>query len=291
MSWLSAISYQLSDKKGVVLILTFIVMVTLTAIVVAFLSMTSIRTKGGGYDIVSSKALWLAEAGLQKAIWDLKTPVASGGQGEDWTTAGVTESLGGDGSYTMVVARWDFALAANGAFASGTYAGAGKEPDKAIDNNDSTYWESAEKPLPGVGNFDKSPEIIITFPYALTINKVRFLVPAGSLQQAPKDYTWEVSPDGISYTIIVDVKNNSNTDITDEFGATTDVRYLKLNVTKIGGGSQGVRIATLETIGNKITSTGTVSVMNRKIEQTAVADDATQTASDEIDWNEIVPAI
>lgn len=265
-------------------------MATLTAIVGAFLSMASIQTKVGGYDIVSHKALWLAEAGLQKAIWNLKMPVASGGQGEDWTTLGVTESLGG-GSYTMVVARWDFALAANGASASGTYAEAGKESDKAIDNNDSTYWESAEKPKPGQGNFDKSPEIIITFPYILTINKARFLVPIGSAQQAPKDYTWEVSSDGISYTITVDVKNNGNIDRTDEFSATTNVKYLKLKVTKIGGGSDGVRIATLEAIGSKITSTGTVSAMNRKIAQTVVTDDATQTASDEIDWNEIVPAV
>lgn len=265
-------------------------MATLAAIVGVFLSMISIQTKAGGYDIVSHKALWLAEAGLEKAIWNLKTPVAGGGQGEDWTTLGATESLGG-GSYTMVVARWDFALAANSALASGAYAAAGKEPGKAIDNNDSTYWESAEKPKPGVGNFDKSPELIITFPYILTINKVRFLVPAGSAQQAPKDYTWEVSSDGVSYAIIVDVKNNSNTDRTDVFSAATNVKYLKLKVTKIEGGSSGVRIATLEAIGSKITSTGTVSAMNRKIAQTVVTDDATQTASNEIDWNEIAPAI
>ena len=100
-----------------------------------------------------------------------------------------------------------------------------------------------------------------------------------------------MSSDGINYTTVKDVKNNSNTDRTDEFSATTNVNYLKLNVTKIGGGSDGVRIATLETIGSKITSTGTVSVMNRKLVRTVVVDDATQTAAEEIDWNEIVPAI
>ncbi len=281
---------KLSAKRGMVLILTFMVMVTLVAITAVFLSMTCIQTKAGGYDIVSQKALWLAEAGLQKAVWNLKTPAASGGKGENWITPGVTESLGG-GSYTMVVARWDFALAANGASASGAYDAAGKEPDKAIDNNDSTYWESAEKPKPGQGNFDNSPELIITFPYILAINKVRFLVPVGSAQQAPKDYTWEVSSDGISYTTVVDVKNNSSTDRTDEFSATINVKYLKLKVSKIEGGSSGVRIATLEAIGSKITSTGTVSAMKRKIAQTVVTDDAAQTASDEIDWDEIVPAI
>ena len=59
-------------EEGVVLILRFIVMTTLTAVVAAFLSMTSIQTKGSGYDIASHKALWLAEAGLQQVIYQLK---------------------------------------------------------------------------------------------------------------------------------------------------------------------------------------------------------------------------
>ena len=281
---------RVKNKKGVILILTFIVMVTLTVIVAAFLYMTSIQIKSAGYDLLSAKALWLAEAGIQKAVWNLKTPVTSGGQGEDWTTAGATESLG-DGSYTMVVARWDYALASNGATASGTYAAAGVEPAKAIDNNDATYWESAEKPKPGTGNFDKSPELIITFPYILTINKIRFLVPAGSSQQAPKDYTWEVSSDGVNYTIVISNKNNNKTDVTHAFSAAFNVKYLKLKVAKIVGGSDGVRIATMEAIGARITVTGTVNSISRKITRTVVADDATQTAFPQIDWNEIVPAL
>ena len=84
---LTAYSLQLTAKeKGAVLILTFIMMTTLTAITVAFLYMSSTQLKGSGYDVASSKALWLAEAGIQKAIWNLKTPVGSGGQGENWTT-------------------------------------------------------------------------------------------------------------------------------------------------------------------------------------------------------------
>ncbi|MDD5449470.1 MAG: hypothetical protein PHO42_02605 [Candidatus Omnitrophica bacterium] len=63
------------NKKGAVLILTFIVMATLAAITAAFLSLTSIQTKGSGYDIVSHKTLWLADAGLQKAFYTLKNDV------------------------------------------------------------------------------------------------------------------------------------------------------------------------------------------------------------------------
>lgn len=278
------------NKKGAVLLFTFIIMSTLTAIAVVFLYMISIQTKARGYDISSSKALWLAEAGLQKAIWNLMTPVGSGGQGEAWTTAGTSESLG-SGSYMLAVARWDFALAANGSSASATSEQGTNVAGKAIDGNDATYWESVTHPEAA-----NPEEIVITFPYALTLNKVRFLVPSTS-DHSPRNYSWEVSADGVSYTTVVNVANNASADVTDTFTAAANVKYLKLKVTLVGivvppQGAPGVprvRIATLEAIGAKITSVGTVSEMNRKIEQTVVADDATQTAYNEKDWNEIVP--
>ena len=276
-----SLQFTARNRKGVVLILTFIIMTTLTAIVVAFLSMTSIQTKGAGYDIASHKAIWLAEAGLQKAIWNLKTPVGSGGQGEDWTTAGTTETLG-NGSYTMVVDRWDFALEDNGSSASATSEQGGSTARKAIDGKNGTFWQGD---TPTVAN---PQDLIITFPYTLTINKVSFL--ASTSTRRPKDYSWQVSTDGINYASVLSIVNNTSLDVTNTFTAVSNVNYLKLRITANGGGS-GVRIATLEAIGSKITSTGIVSVMNRKIAQTVVADDATQTAADEIDWNEVVPAI
>jgi hypothetical protein len=273
--------FTLENKKGMVLLLVFIVMATLTAITVAFLYMSSTQLKGSGYDVASNKALWLAEAGVQKAIWNLKTPVGSGGQGEDWTTAGTAEILG-NGSYTMVVDRWDFALAANGSSASAISQQGGNKPAKAIDGNDGTFWQGN---TPTMAN---PQDIIITFPYTLTINKVRFL--ASTSARRPKDYSWQVSTDGINYTSVLSIVDNTSLDVTNTFTAVPNVKYLKLQITANGGGS-GVRIATLEAIGSKITSTGTVSVMNRKVAQTVVADDVTQIAADEIDWNEIVPAI
>lgn len=267
-----------------VLLLTFIMITALTAIVVAFLYMSSTQLKGSGYDVASNKALWLAEAGVQKAIWNLKTPLGSGGQGEDWTTAGTTETLG-NGSYTMVVDRWDFALAANGSSASASSESGGHKAEKAIDGKDDTRWESTNKPTP-----TNPEEIIINFPYTLTINKVRFFLTSDLLERRPKDYSWEISTDGINYTTVVSRTNNNDTDVTDEFSAASNVNYLKLKVTDIGTSKKGVVVATLEAIGSKITSTGTVDVINRKIEQTVIADDVTETAYDEIDWNEIVPA-
>jgi len=271
---------DLSAKRGAVLITTFIIMTTLTAMTAGFLFMTSHQLKGSGYDTVSAEALWLAEAGIQKAVWNLKTPTGSGGQGEDWTTADTTESLG-NGIYKMVVARWDWALSSNSAIASASSENGSNVASNAIDGNDNTYWQSGNKPTPG-----KPQEIIITFPYTLTINKARFLVPSGSSQQRPKEYSWQVSTDGSSYATVASDTNNSNTDVTDEFTAAANVNYLKLEVTKVAGGSAGVIIATLEAIGNKITSTGSVDVMDRQIEQTVAVDDATETAYDQIDWDE-----
>ena len=281
-----------SAQKGIALLLTFIILTTLTAVVIAFLYLSSLRLKGSGYDISDSQALWLAEAGLQKAVWNLKTPVAGGGQGENWVSAGTTENLG-SGSYAMVVSRWGFALAANGSSASSSSAQGVNVAANAIDGDDATYWESVNQPTPA-----NPEEIIIAFPYTLIINKVRFLISAVS-DMSPRNYTWEVSTDGVAYAIVVNVNNNVNPDVTDTFTAAANVNYLKLKVTSVGvvvpprgpPGSPSVRIATLEAIGAKITSIGSVHEISRKIEQTVIADDATQTAFDEIDWNEIVPAI
>lgn len=277
----------MKSETGIILVPTFIVMLVLVAIATGFLYMTSIQIKGIGWDLPSSRALWLAEAGVQKAIWNLKTPVGSGGQGENWTTTGTTESLG-SGTYSMVVVRYDFALAANGASASDSpsQTSSSLAPANANDGSDSTYWESLQKPA----NNDPQ-DLILSFPYPLTVNKVRFL--AASSNERPKDYTWGVSTDGSTYTTVVSVNNNNNTDVTDTFTASSNVNYLRLRTTKIGSGNNSVRIATLEAIGSKISSTGTVNSLNREIEQTVVTDDSSpqnQVAYNEPDWNEIPPA-
>ena len=86
-------------EKGVILILTFIILTTLTAIVVAFLYMTSIQTKGSGYDIVSHKALWIAEGGIQQVLYKLKNDAD---YRDNPTT--VTGNLG-SGSYSVTVSK------------------------------------------------------------------------------------------------------------------------------------------------------------------------------------------
>ncbi len=283
------------DNRGSILIMTLALVLVLVGLVSGFLYAAGTFTLNSGWEETDMRALWLAEAGLDKAIWSLMTPVASGGQGETWTTAGTTENLG-SGSYTMVVDRWDFALAANNATASDSPAQTNSAvgPAKAIDGDDTTYWESKNKPSSG------NPQaIIIAFPYTLTVNKVRFLVPSGSSNQAPTDYTWAVSTDGSTYTTVVTVTSGGGgdgdsgsgaSDVTSTFSAQSNVNYLKLTVTGVGGGSIGTRIATLEAIGARVTSTGTVNSISRTVRQTAVADDGSpqnQVSYNEPDWSEL----
>ncbi len=48
------------------------------------------------------KALYVAEAGIHKAIWYIVTPTSQGGRGTAWRTPGTRENFG-DGFYTMTV--------------------------------------------------------------------------------------------------------------------------------------------------------------------------------------------
>ena len=268
------------SEKGATLLFTLMAMIVLASMVVAYLGFVQSSTKSTGAQILDSQAVYLAEAGLQKAIWNLMRIAANGGQGENWTTVGTTESLG-EGSYTMVVERWDWALAANNGTASATSEEPGYEADKANDGDDSTYWETITKPLPPLYE-----NITIAFPYKLTVNKARYVAP--DYQKRPKDYEWQVSTDGVNYTTVF--SNSSGTmDETNEFAAASNVNYLRLWVSKIGGGAlqEGLRVSTVEAIGSKITVTGTVGSNSREIEETVAVDDASEEAYDQIDWNEL----
>ena len=278
------------SSRGSILIMTLMLMILLTTLVGGFLYATSVFVGNSGWEETDAKLIALAEAGLHKAIWNLKTPAGSGGQGESWTTAGTTQSLG-DGTYTMVVERWDFALAANGSTASDNPAQPDSSigPAKAIDGSDSTYWESRDEP-----KNHEPQDLIITFPYPLTINKVRFLSPSSGAR--PRDYEYAVSTDGSSYTTVVtgDNVDHDPAGVTDTISAQSNVKYLRLRVTKDGQGDpKRVRVSTLESIGSRVTSTGTITATGqtytRAVRQTLVADDGSpqnQVAYVQSDWAE-----
>jgi hypothetical protein len=122
---------------------------------------------------------------------------------------------------------------------------------------------------------------------------VRFFLESQFSNNRPVDYTWQVSSDGSSFSTAVTVTGNAATDRTDTFTAASTVTHLRLSVTATTASNRAVHIGTLEAIGAKITSTGTVTVTGqnytRTISQTVVADDAspeTEVAYDEPDWAE-----
>lgn len=93
-----------AGNKGVVLILTFIIMITLTAIVVFFLYMTSTQLRGSAYDVQSTKALWISEGGLQRGIWLIEEGGWSTGFGSGQTKQESSSFVAGT-SYTVTASR------------------------------------------------------------------------------------------------------------------------------------------------------------------------------------------
>jgi hypothetical protein len=60
-------------KKGLILITTFIIMSVLVVIVGVFLYLVSFQLKSVGIDVLSEKAFWIAEGGIQQAIYKIKS--------------------------------------------------------------------------------------------------------------------------------------------------------------------------------------------------------------------------
>ena len=267
------------DKRGAVLLLNFIILVSLISMIIPFLHMINIETKVSGDRLIETQLVCLAEAGMQKAIWNLKTPIGQGGQGEDWSTGGTTEGFGG-GTYTMEAQRFDWALAENNCVASATDTVPGHDPQSVIDGDDSTYWQTPDKPVR-----PQFEAVTLAFPSPLTLSKVHLVIPPGAGIHKPKEYYWEVSSNGVDYTEVFHEKKNLLDERTDVFPPVSNVNYLRLKITKVQGGSgTEVQIGTVEVITHKIVSTASLGGFTCTIEQTVIADESTQTAADQIDW-------
>lgn len=90
-----------NSKKGS-LMLTFIIMLAVSAIFFSFIYVVTGRSRNLATQKQSVRAFYIAEAGINKAIWYLTTPVASGGKGETWRISATSESFAG-GAYTFSV--------------------------------------------------------------------------------------------------------------------------------------------------------------------------------------------
>ena len=90
-----------NNNKGN-LILTFILLVGISAILLSYIYLITGRVVGTASTSEKSKALYIAEAGINKATWQLMTPTGSGGQGNNWRVSASSESFG-DGRYTFSI--------------------------------------------------------------------------------------------------------------------------------------------------------------------------------------------
>ena len=102
------------NNKGVALILTFIFMVSLVIVVAAYLFLVTYDTRNVSAQINNEKALFLADAGLNKAVWYLTNTAPDSSTDGSWRTTGYPADPGadsadpqqeslGDGTYTMWV--------------------------------------------------------------------------------------------------------------------------------------------------------------------------------------------
>ena len=76
----------LSNQKGIALLTTLIFVFILVTFGVALLTMTGNDIKLSALQRDSTEAFYIAEAGIDKALWYLNTPEDNGGEGLDWRT-------------------------------------------------------------------------------------------------------------------------------------------------------------------------------------------------------------
>ncbi len=74
----------LSNQKGMALLTTLIFVFILVTFGVALLTMTGNDIKLSALQRDSTEAFYIAEAGIDKALWYLNTPEDNGGEGLDW---------------------------------------------------------------------------------------------------------------------------------------------------------------------------------------------------------------
>ncbi|MFC1568259.1 hypothetical protein ACFL37_01010 [Candidatus Margulisiibacteriota bacterium] len=90
------------NKRGFVLPFVLILITVLVVIVGSVTYLTTVGVQNASSDLEKHKALSIAEAGVNKAIWFMVTHPDEGGEGPEWRTGTYSENFGG-GSYTFSV--------------------------------------------------------------------------------------------------------------------------------------------------------------------------------------------
>lgn len=238
-------------NDGAVLIATLLVLVTLTVIVLAFVTMISYEIKSAGTVLDDMKALYIAEAGLAKARWALTTDAQGVGWGESGAVFGdgtytVTTLDNGDGTYTITsdgyvpddttpVAKRrvqeknvPFSIGSPpnlslAAAASASSVKGSNTADKAKDGAYNTKWQASGTPSAG------SPEwLAVDFGSAVSFDRVVFDEPSGNSITV---YVLQHSSDGMTWTAVGNpVASVVGQTTTVDFDS-TDGRHLRIYIT------------------------------------------------------------
>jgi len=102
------------DQKGFILITSFLLMVALVVIVVAYMTIVYFGLKNVGIQTDKAKTFYVCEAGLNQAIWYLINTAPDGSSDGSWRTDAYSSPSGpdptdpqyeefGDGAYTIWV--------------------------------------------------------------------------------------------------------------------------------------------------------------------------------------------
>jgi hypothetical protein len=240
-----------NNRKGAVLIGVFVILVVLTAIAAAFITMISFEAKNTGAEFNDAKALHLAEAGLAKARWALTSGAQAVGWGESDIALGagtytVTTTDNGDSTYTIIAEGYvpndtnplgrrrveernisvSISALTNlclGATATASSSRGANVPGRAIDGSLSTWWQANGNPSPSHPQW-----LRVDLGSAKTFNRVVFTEPPGNTITA---YTIQYSSNGSSWSNVSNpVASKVGTVTTVNFTAVT-VRYHRIRIT------------------------------------------------------------
>jgi len=230
----------LKNRRGAVLIFVFVILVGLSGIVFAFLTMVSGEIKSAGAGLLNTQAFYIAEAGLAKARWALTDGGETIGWGEPDTAFGegtytVTTTDNGDTTYTItsdgyipddintlakrrVMEENILASPASGnnisekAVASASSVQGSNTADRSNDGDTGTRWRS---------NIKNGSWLRHDFGSSTTFNKIVFI------ESQIDSYTIGYSDNGSSYNAVTGALESPAGTVT--FDSVT-ARYLRLSV-------------------------------------------------------------
>lgn len=228
------------------MLMVFMFSVLLSGIVIAYLDMVAVLSKSTSHKLNRYRTLYIAEAGVNRLAWYLENRAPDATTNGTWRGT-ISEALSG---YTYNSAAVDSPL--EGPVISATSSQGANVASRAMDNSLTTYWRSSGG-LPQVLTFS----LAINGDYTIYLNRVRMEAGSGSTNQFPRNYLWQTSTNGTTWTTVVTKTNNTLYDVTDTF-TLRQANYIRLYVSAVQSGNL-VNISEVEISGVVVPATASVS--------------------------------